>query len=308
MKKDLEIFIITYNRAAALGETLEYLAGSNFMHHRITVLDNHSLDNTSVVCADYSKKLPDFNYVVHPINIGAGANFLRAFEISNATYTWVLCDDDILDFSHLNDVEQVLKEGEVDLLHVGSHPMKPWVEGGKYDTIKSLYSRGYPYFKYASFLPANIFKTNVFQNSYLISGYNNVVNAYPHMPYLLDLYEKDAAIYLSERRLVTARLGGQSYSQVNWYRWWANTCELLNDKDDVRSAFFDQWKDVGDGSGKACLEDVFYFIRDQSTGDKDYFKRFIKKYFNASDKAFLRNSKIRHDFKINKLLEKIRRK
>ncbi|RYE22508.1 MAG: glycosyltransferase family 2 protein [Sphingobacteriaceae bacterium] len=262
----LEIIVITYNRSKYLKNTLENILNSSLKLYNVTVLNNASTDDTLEVCDSYKDKFPFFKVVTHAHNIGLGANIIRALELGSATYTWVLCDDDILDFSFLEDVDQVLDEGIVDLLHVGGHPIKPWTEGGKYDNIKSLFSRGYPYFKYASFLPSNIFKTKTFQTTSLISGYANVVNAYPHMPYLLGLYEQDARIYLSKHRLITARMTGQSYNETEWYRWWVHTC---ND-------------------------------------DNDYLKRFMSKYFKNSDKAYFRNSKIRHIFKLNNLIDLIK--
>jgi len=296
---NLEIIVITYNRSKYLKNTLENIVNSRLRSCKVTVLNNASTDDTLEVCEYYKSIFSAFVVITHAHNIGLGANIIRALEVGSAKYSWVLCDDDVLDFSYLDDIDKVLEEGKVDLLHVGGHPMKPWVEGERYANIKSLFSEGYPYFKYASFLPANIFKTENFQTTALISGYANVVNAYPHMPYLLGLYEKDAEIYLSKRRLVTARMAGQSYDDVAWYRWWVHTCELLNKKEDVRNAFFDQWRDIDDGSDKVCLEAVYYFMVGRGRSDNEYLKNFVKKYFNASDKAYLRNSKIRHLLKLN---------
>lgn len=306
MTMKLEIIVITYNRSEHLKNTLESILNSKLKSCSVTVLNNASTDDTVNVCSFYEDKFPIFKVITHAHNIGLGANIIRALELGSATYTWVLCDDDVLDFSHLDDIDQVLEEGEVDLLQVGGHPMKPWVEGGKYDTIKSLFSRGYPYFKYASFLPANIFKTETFQTTSLIAGYANVVNAYPHMPYLLGLYEKDSKIYLSKNRLVTARMAGQSYNDITWYRWWVRTCELLHEKDDVRNAFFDQWRDIEDGSDRFCLETIYYFMRNRISDDNEYLKTFINKYFRDSDKAYFRNSKIRRIFKLNALINLVK--
>jgi hypothetical protein len=74
----------------------------------------------------------------------------------------------------------------------------------------------------------------------------------------------------------------------------------------VRNAFFDQWRDIGDGSDRVCLQAVYYFMKSEISDDKDYLKHFIDKYFRDSDKAYLRNSRIRNVLKLNALLELIR--
>lgn len=276
----LELIIITYNRSSYLRSTLNSLLNSKASKYKITVLDNSSTDDTLLVC-NLFKDFTNLNIVSHKNNIGLGANIIRAIEISSSIYTWVLCDDDFIDISGFEDVEAVLSEGEVDLIHVGGHPQKEWKFGGSLINAKDLYKKGYSYFKFSSFLPSNIFKTEKFQKDFLVSGYANVINAYPHMPYLFDIYEKNSLIYIAKNQIVTAKVSGQSYSISTWFNWWMRTCELLTNKEDVRNAYLDQWTDNGESNVEAALKD-FSKVKNESL-NKDYYNYFEKKYFLDSD-------------------------
>src|SRR4051812_15580028 len=97
--RDLEIFIFTYNRAESLKRTLLQLAAEPVRSCRITVLDNHSTDATPEVCTGARNFLPNLRHIRHSKNIGGLANYLRAIEVAEAKYTWVICDDDSFDFT-----------------------------------------------------------------------------------------------------------------------------------------------------------------------------------------------------------------
>ncbi len=102
---ELELTLITYNRADALARTLEQLATSPFAACRLTVLDNCSTDGTAGgVRGLRAERFPELRVVRHARNIGAEANYLRALETMERPYGWVLCDDDDLDFSDCDDV------------------------------------------------------------------------------------------------------------------------------------------------------------------------------------------------------------
>ncbi len=241
--KNLEIFIVTYNRSAYIKRTLDFLYNSVFRDYDITVLNNCSTDDTVEVLEKLKGDFSSLKVITHKNNIGVCANIARATELSNGLYTWVLCDDDDLDFSDVSDVLHVLNEGKVNLIHVGAHPDIEWHLGGMSLTPKQLLDKGYHYFKAASFLPCNIFKTERYQKNFLIPGYDNLVNGYPHMPYLYDIYEQDEVVYLSKIQIATARTVGQSYNLDKWFFWWLNTSRLLKSKEDVRLAFFDHFDD-----------------------------------------------------------------
>jgi glycosyltransferase involved in cell wall biosynthesis len=283
----LDIFVVTYNRAPFLKRTLGYLAASCLCDFPITVLNNASTDDTTAVVQEAYASLPNLKLITHHANIGANANILRAFDYSRARYTWILCDDDVIDLSQFSDVLHVLNEGEIDFVHIGAHEEKAWDSlGGSYETPRELLAKGYPYFKFSSFIPCNIFKTSTFLNQYLIPGYNNIGNAYPHMPFAIGIFKQDLTMYVSQKQIVTASIGGQSYNMTEWFSWWMRTCELLKNPAEVRRAFLDQWKHISNASDREGLMNFVY--SKELVFNEEYVTEFKNKYLTNEDKAFIK--------------------
>jgi glycosyltransferase involved in cell wall biosynthesis len=236
--KNLEIFIITYNRADNLLKTLIQLQNSPFSFCKITVLDNKSNDSSHSIALKQKENFKDLNVIVNKINIGANANVIRAVELSECMYTWVLCDDDFYDFSNVLDVIQAILGERADLIHMGAHDIRKWHPSGVLMTPKQLLAKGYKYFLFGSFLGCNLFRTETFY-SQIINAYNNSGNMYPHMPMLFDFYLKDKFVYVSNSQIVKAKMSGQSYGFYDWLTAWINTCLLL-DPISAKIAFYDQ--------------------------------------------------------------------
>lgn len=221
ISKYLSIVIITYNRAHLLDRTLNSLLSSPFRDCSITVLDNHSSDNTRNIVLQYQGNFRNLSVVTNKYNIGANANILRSVEYATTEYMWILADDDTYDFSDCRDVIDTICEGDADLLHVGGHKEVSW-KPLKIKSPKEAIKNGFPFFKICSFLPANIFKVRLMELS-LIDGYNNITNSYPHMPLFIKLYETDCSFYISNKKIVKAEIGAQNYTFDNVIEWWINT-------------------------------------------------------------------------------------
>lgn len=272
---DLELFLVTYNRASYLRRTLEALGKSIFKDFSITILNNASTDDTEMVVSQVSDLFSDLRLITHRNNIGANANIVRAIELSKAKYTWVLCDDDDYDFSQVDDILAAVKSGDADLIHTGAHADLNLSAAGLTLTPKQLLKQNYNYFKAGSFLPCNIFRTQKFQTSFLIPAYNNIVNAYPHMPYVLGVYENDMNVYLCKNRIVTAKGTSDGYNHYSWFFWWLNTCKLLKNDSDVGIAFLDHFPTQEQRGG------LFYGMAEMSLKnpvDKDIIFSFVRRY------------------------------
>jgi glycosyltransferase involved in cell wall biosynthesis len=214
---------------------------SPFAVCNITILNNASTDNTLDMCKAYIDKFACLNIITHKFNIGGSANILRAVEISNGKYTWILADDDEYDFSECNDVFEIIISGKVDLIHVGAHADVTWNFGGRLEMPRNLFKDGYPFFRFSSFIPCNIFKTASFY-PYITSGYDNIHNLYPHMPFLVSFFENDKVIYLSKRQIVKAVMGNQEYSNKDFLAGWTNTACLRQTRRERIQVFQDQFK------------------------------------------------------------------
>jgi GT2 family glycosyltransferase len=236
IKNYLEIVLITYNRAEYLRSTLLALAESPFSECHITILNNLSTDNTLEICNSFINRFSNLTIITNKVNIGGNANILRAVETSNGKYTWILCDDDEYDFSYCDDLIDAIIDEKAELIHVGGHTDVPWNFGGRLDTPRNLVNDGYSFFRFSGFVPCNIFKTSSFY-PYIISGYANIANSYPHMPFLISFFDNNKNIYITKNRIVKATIGNQPLSYRDFYMCWLNTSFLLNNKKDRITMF-----------------------------------------------------------------------
>lgn len=95
----LTIAIPTYNRNQLLRENLELLIPQLTGDCRLLILDNCSDVPVADTLADLWEKMPagvEREVIRHPVNVGACANVLRAFELCTTEWLWVLSDDDFV--------------------------------------------------------------------------------------------------------------------------------------------------------------------------------------------------------------------
>lgn len=266
IENKLEIVIITYNRSKLLDNTLVQFLDSPFKDCKITILNNCSTDNTLFVCENYLDKFINIHLITNKVNIGGDANILRAVEIVSSDYIWIVCDDDDYDFSFCDDIIDCIVNDKVDIINIGAHIEDEWRFGGQLKSVKGFVNAGYPFFKAASFVPNNLFRVSKFV-PYIIAGYKNVINMYPHMPYLLSNYSQDNLLYISRNRIVTAGIGAQDYNSKDWAQGWLNTSHLLKKKSDIKQCFFEQWRTGFLNEIKSCSSMLFAAVE-----GKLYFK------------------------------------
>lgn len=225
----LSIFLITYNRAACLDNTLRQLAGSPFAGCPITVLDNCSTDDTSSVCSKYCERFPQYSVVRHPINIGGNANYLRAVEMSRAPYTWVVCDDDDFDFSDCSDLLEALGSGAFDFLYLGSPYQQEW-ERGLSTTARELVARGSKYYSGMTYMPAIIFRTALFDSDCMVKAYRLINSLYPHFELLNRSISDNFNIYVAKRLIFLRNdMNSSGFYPLFWYCSWVTACQTIPD-------------------------------------------------------------------------------
>lgn len=225
----LRIFIPTYNRAAFLDATLSALEKSPFAGCRVTVLDNCSADATAEVCRSHMRNNARLDVLRHAKNIGANPNYLRAVELSDGEYTWVLCDDDTYDFSGCGGLLAALEEGKADLFLTG--PVRG-SEGsrGRITGARELIDGGVDYFFGGAFWPGLIFRTSLFDSACLILGYHNVTNLIPGFPFLHKAAADNFSVYLPQKQMVfRGGLTEESTPKGDLLISWLRSCELIDD-------------------------------------------------------------------------------
>lgn len=167
----------------------------------------------------------------HKKNIGSSPNYLRAVELSNLKYTWVLCDDDPLDFSDCADVIDAIKSGKYDVLLIGDPQDIVW-EGGIETNTKELIDKSGRYYDILGFIPTCIFKTEIYDSKCIFDGYYNVPNIYPHFPFINKTVEENSSVYMSRTKMVYK--GGEinlpGFPAINIFIGWINSCQMIKDK------------------------------------------------------------------------------
>jgi len=107
----LSIVIPTYNRNATLCENLPALLAQINEDVELIILDNASPIPVADSIKNILEMYPEVPVTIirHKINIGGEANFLRAFEIVESPWLWILGDDDIVSKTAVFDVIQAIE-------------------------------------------------------------------------------------------------------------------------------------------------------------------------------------------------------
>ena len=201
------------------------------------MLDNHSLDPTPEVCERFRSRFADFHVIRHPMNIGANPNYLRAVELSRAPYTWVVADDDDLDFSDCEDVVSAIEEGEVDLISLGAPGREDWAPGRT--SMSALLSSAARVFFVFTFMPNTIFRTELFDDDAISEGYALVPALYPHFAFFRKQVERDASVHVSAREIVVRRGRTVPGSELFWFSRWVRCCSTIEDPSLRRAAIYE---------------------------------------------------------------------
>ena len=88
---DIDIFILTHNRADYLEETIQSVVNQTENIRRFYVLDNESTDNTEEVAKKYADR-----GCVYVKSSGLYGNFFKAQELTTGKYVLTFHDDDLL--------------------------------------------------------------------------------------------------------------------------------------------------------------------------------------------------------------------
>lgn len=194
LKNLLQIVLVTYNRKFCLSQTLSKIFSddSPIKDLEIVVLDNHSTDGSSELIDDYCKKHKNLKHIIHNRNIGGNANICRAFEVASQKYLWVLCDDDMFDWTHWHEIEEAIISDKYDMIYTINHLSQ------KNDKI----TPGYLAFL-AAFLPGVIYKTDYITNDIMQNMYGMIHTWYTQSILSLHiLFNFGGEYYLPKRNLI----------------------------------------------------------------------------------------------------------
>lgn len=190
----LEIILITYNRKELLQKTFEQIFGeeSPIRNFPITILDNKSTDGTAELIQQYKAKFPKIKHIINKRNIGGNANIIRAFELVDKKYFWILCDDDNYDWTHWNDIEQAILDDK-DII------LTEHLTTGNNLPIEVIVNE-------LNFLPAGIYKSELLSDDVIHNAYANIYNSFPHQALVCECVNKNRTIFVPEHTVLIQNL------------------------------------------------------------------------------------------------------
>lgn len=189
-EKLLEIVIITYNRKREIKQTLDSLMASYSPVRRcpITILDNCSTDGASELCEEFAEKYENITHIRHPQNIGGNANICRAFEIAKGDYIWCLADDDGLDWSAWQEIEEAMVAGYDGIFTTQVNLRRTKGLGGQ--------------LMECTFCPGCIYKRSVITSNVLQGMYANIHDFLPHLTIGLAIVMDNGKFFIPEHEIV----------------------------------------------------------------------------------------------------------
>lgn len=277
----LEIFILTNNRSNCLEKTLKQLKDSPFIKCKVTVLDNHSTDNSFEIASNYRNLFCKYYVIKHAKNIGRDFNYLRAIELSVSRYTWILCDDDDYDFTYASDAIAAVESCMYDLIYVASRsPIQlGWDSFGEV-RVNQLILEGAKFHRACSLWPALIFRTEWYD----MSCFAPAPHLFPSFKFLNKSVDYNFMIYVVEHAIV---IHGEICSSewipsLKLYREWVTNASYIKDHE-LRRYVIEQWTDKG------FMRTLLYWIADDRVKRiEGYWKRLVDIMFALSPRLRLK--------------------
>lgn len=205
-KDRLQIILPTYNRAPQLKRTLEQLLAddSPVKDFDITILDNRSTDGTSNVIKNAQSLHPNIKHIRHRHNVGGNANIAKALEMGEKKYLWVICDDDLYDWTGWSNVEELIDNGEK-LICVCDFDLP---QGHRDDPAYQL--------NQLAFLPSNIYSTSLLDDNALRNIFDMSVFLFPQLVPTVMLLNCGGRIAVAKRGIVQVgpREEGADYNSL----------------------------------------------------------------------------------------------
>jgi len=188
LENNIDIYLITYNRAKALEKTFEKLLSvdSPIKNFEIKILDNASTDETEEFCHSLTQKHSNIIYHRNRINIGISGNIIKAMESASKKWLWILCDDDAYDWGNWGEIAQALKTGDFDIVHTISSEIQT-----------------YPYLINAeSFLPCPIYNTRHITSQTMQNAYSISYTLLPHHAIGCKVINEKGKIFVPQKSTV----------------------------------------------------------------------------------------------------------
>lgn len=228
--KILQPVLITYNRSEHLRKTLEAFLTAGLFSMELVILDNASTDSTAEVVQSFQNRWPALRYVRNKINIGGNPNYLRALELVDSEYCWVIGDDDQWFLDDLSEVMLILESGRADVIRLG------WLispdERGRLLTFYELTMKENLFFASVSMISSVIVR-RTFITGYVPESYLNVGDFYPQLvPFFKNAQSKILTVYSVNKDVMTHTPdveAGYFCSDLEWITCYCRSCRFLEE-------------------------------------------------------------------------------
>jgi glycosyltransferase involved in cell wall biosynthesis len=108
----ISVCIPTFNHAHFLKDAVESVLAQTFADFELVIVDNCSTDSTRELVSKYVEADSRVTYICNDINVGPQENLNRCLRYSTGKYVKILCADDLLEPTCLEESLRVLEEGE----------------------------------------------------------------------------------------------------------------------------------------------------------------------------------------------------
>jgi glycosyltransferase involved in cell wall biosynthesis len=191
----------------------------------LTVLDNASDDATPDVVKRFQERWPLLKYQRNLVNLGGNPNYLRALEVGDSTYCWVIGDDDKWFLDDLSELIWVLNAGHADVIRLG------WLvseeERGEIFTIAELACGENLFFASVSMISSVIVKRSLLTAS-IPESYLTIGDAYPQLvPFFKNAMSADLTVYSLSKGLMTHTPNPESGYFMSDLEWIACYCRSI---------------------------------------------------------------------------------
>jgi glycosyltransferase involved in cell wall biosynthesis len=127
----LTISIPTWNRVSELSRQLDSIADAFGDELEVIVCDNGSTDDTwNYLNEEVARNRLSLKCVRNPVNLGMDANYLRSLEAASGEWTWLVGDDDKINFNIFkSEILKLLPEASGDLILLSNSDELGYIEG-----------------------------------------------------------------------------------------------------------------------------------------------------------------------------------
>lgn len=192
--KTLMIYIPSFNRCAKLKKQVDCIKDTiikeDIQNIFIYINDNASTEEEYLSLSD---KYSSFEFIrVHRnnTNIGMIGNIIKAFEINNDDYIWVLSDDDKLDVNILPLLSVEIKKGDMDFFYLkGNIKGDESVSDGQIFDSLNEYLKEFSSLSMMGLISSNIYSKKIVYYMEYMYLYGNTM--FPHVAGMLKMMNEE---------------------------------------------------------------------------------------------------------------------